>query len=75
MVGLGEICGKLEEMCSELRCGEFDKSKKQWQWYQWMILFLPTPWLNINQLFSFLLEYGNASYKSEDKSQVVGLYN
>ena len=25
VVGLGEICGKLEEMCSELRCGEFDK--------------------------------------------------
>ena len=40
-----------------------------------MILFLPTPWLNIKQLFSFLLEDGNASYTLEDKSQFVGLYN
>lgn len=38
-----------------------------------MILFLPTPCLNIKQLFSFFLEYGNASYTLEDKSQIVGL--
>ena len=40
-----------------------------------MIPFLPTPWLNIKQLFSFLLEYGDASYTLEDKSQIVELYN
>ena len=37
--------------------------------------FFTNPWLNIKQLFSFLLEYGDASYMLEDKSQIVGLYN
>ena len=37
--------------------------------------FFTNPWLNIKQLFSFLLVYGNASYTLEDKSQIVELYN